>query len=52
MTEKDAKDNIVEALVENIDDEAVFHMEGDAVRKVFSKMQTFSPFKSETKRRA
>ena len=52
MTEKDAKDNIVEALVENIDDEAVFHMEGDAVRKIFSKMQTFSPFKSETKRRA
>ena len=41
MTEKDAKDAIMDALVHDMD--------GDSARSVFRKMQTFSPFKSGTK---
>lgn len=44
MTDTDAKAAIMDALVD--------YMNEDAVRKVFPKMQTFSPFESETKRRA
>ena len=42
MTEKDAKDTIMDALVG--------YMEEDAIEKVYRKMKGFSPFKRETKR--